>query len=471
MTTLTRRQVRQLRTILRRSVLGIPQRSALPPVTFIMEAGTLHARFSHQGVAIEHELPISGSATGTASLPLDTLGEFEGRDDSTLTLEPIAADQTRVRWSDHGIPQAKGFTVSPSPTMPERPPAFFPVEAHWLDAVAEAMATCAEEDSRYALGCIALKGDGSIIATDGHQALIQRGFSVPWDNERLVRRVPLLFNRVLPRDQPVWLGATATHVVVQVGGWTVWLEVVTGQRFPDVDRVCPDSGAATSRLKLDPADARAVLDSLDRLPGAEEQHAPTLVELNGRIALRAQGQSDTHPTELTLSRSTYTGSPSRFRTDRTLLGRALRLGFTEVEIADSSTPLACRDERRVFVWQSLSSDQHEEDEPTDITRIDARSITPDVEPTPLREVRSATRSESPTRTPDKPGTVEPDETTSPATLTALIREAEALDEALASARSRSRALVMALRRHRKRARLMDVTLDALRRLKLQDAAH
>jgi hypothetical protein len=53
-------------------------------------------------------------------------------------------------------------------------------------------------------------------------------------------------------------------------------------------------------------------------------------------------------------------------------------------------------------------------------------------------------------------------------LVALIREAEALHEALAAARSRAGRLVVALRKQKRRERLVAATLASLRQLRLQD---
>ena len=55
-------------------------------------------------------------------------------------------------------------------------------------------------------------------------------------------------------------------------------------------------------------------------------------------------------------------------------------------------------------------------------------------------------------------------------LAALIREAEALHEALSDAKARTGRLVVALRRYRRRERLVSTTLASLKALKLQDVA-
>ena len=58
----------------------------------------------------------------------------------------------------------------------------------------------------------------------------------------------------------------------------------------------------------------------------------------------------------------------------------------------------------------------------------------------------------------------------PGGLAALIQEAEALHEALADAKVRAGRLTVALRRYRRRERLVSNTLASLKALKLQDVA-
>ena len=56
----------------------------------------------------------------------------------------------------------------------------------------------------------------------------------------------------------------------------------------------------------------------------------------------------------------------------------------------------------------------------------------------------------------------------PVGLAALIGEAEALHEALGAARARAGRLVVALRKQKRRERLVATTLASLRQLRLQD---
>ena len=198
MITLLRRQAHALRAVLRRSVLGIAHRRPVAPIVFSVEDGQLRARYRYAHLAIEHATPLAWPSGGSAALPFDALAEVEGRDDSILALDPVAPDRTVARWSDRGNPRVHEYTV---PTLdeiaafPELPAAWSEVPADLIAALAEATATSADDDTRYALSCLLLKSgqDGhEVVATDGRQVLIRGGFAFPWAGDVLNRR-SLLF--------------------------------------------------------------------------------------------------------------------------------------------------------------------------------------------------------------------------------------------------------------------------------------
>ncbi len=242
--------------------------------------------------------------------------------------------------------------------------------------------------------------------------------------------------------------------------------------LPARRRIVPDPTAATARLRIDPADAAFLAGSLGRLPGADAHLAPVTVDLNGRIAVRAAARTDPAATaELVLSRSSYAGTPVRFGTDRNLLARALRLGFAEVEVGEPAAPLVCRGARATYAWQPLSPESTLESNP-ELTRIESDPRPPAAEPrtpepprapaVPARGRRPRPTRAAPARPRRRPRRR--------AGLLALVREAESLHEALGAARTRSQRLVVALKRHRKQARLMAATIRSLRQLKLQEVA-
>ena len=474
MITLTRRQARCLRGVFRRSVLGIAHRGPIPPLVLRVEDGQLRARHRYGALAVEHAEPSAWPSGGSVALPIEALADLEGRDESHVALEALAGDRTVARWSDRGIPQSREYAVAAVeglPPFPDPPRSWSPSPTGLLGALAEAVATAAEADTRYALSCLALRGaNGTVAATDGRQVLVQGGFDFPWKEEVLIRRSPLFACRELPRERPVSIGRTEAHVVLRAGPWTLWLEVQAGLRFPDVDRILPGPRDAATRWHLDPDDARFLLDSLGRLPGADQSNSPATVDLNGRIAVRTRSSDQAGVTELVLSRSGYTGPPVRLQTDREFLARAIRLGFAEVEVVDADTPLVCRDDRRVLAWQPLSKDSAIGPSDDDIRiESDFRPRPTSTRP-PDRSPRIEVSERIPADTPSEPNGHAAVAHQDPAAtgLAALIRDAESLHEALADARTRAGRLVVALRKQKRRERLVQATLASLRQLKLQD---
>jgi hypothetical protein len=170
-----------------------------------------------------------------------------------------------------------------------------------------------------------------------------------------------------------------------------------------------------------------------------------------------------------LSRSRYTGPSLRFNIDCELLAQALRMGFSEVEITDPASPVVCRDASRIFGCQPLDSESAVAPS-KNVTRIESHTVPEHGSvraegPGKAKALMSAP-TPAPIATAKNPTSIKPDTTG----LLTLIREAEALQEALSDARIRAGRLTIALRRHRKRERLVASTLATLKQLKLQEVA-
>ena len=482
MITITRRQARRLRAVFRRHPLGITHKGLVPPLVLHADpAAGLRVRHHQAPLAVEYVLTGDHGPGEPIAVPLDALADFEGKDDSQVVLDFASAGRTLVRWDDRGIPRSKEYQVpAPDglPPFPGLPLAFETCPGDLLDALAEAALTTEEGSTRYALDCVQMKGaTGELVATDGRQILIQGGVRFPWDGDLLVRSTPLFASRALPRDRPVGVGRTDAHVAVRAGDWTVWLTVRPDARFPRTEQAVPDAAAAATRLRLDPEDAEFLGRALGRLPGADDLNGPATLDLNGCVAVRARGADDAHVTELVLSRSGYTGTSVRVNANRAFLARVVRLGFAEVGVVDADSPVVCRDGARVFCFQPLSKEAAIGPS-DDVTRVESNSA-------PSRPVTRPVanhQGESPVHEKKTPATSPPGvddragahnatvEGPGPGGLAALIQEAEALHDALADARTSAGRLTAALRRYRRRERLVSNTLASLKALKLQDVA-
>ena len=475
MITITRRQARRLRAVFRRHPLGVAHNGLVAPLVLRADPVVgLRIRHHQAALAVEHVLPGAYGPGQAVALPLDALADFEGKDDAPVVLEAAGPGRTIVRWADRGVPQSKEYAVPDPdglPPFPGSPAVFESCPADLLGALAEAAATTDGGSTRYALDCVQMRGDaGELVATDGRQVLVQGGFRFPWAGDVLVRPAPLFASRALPRDRPVGVGRTDAHVVLRAGDWTVWLTVRPDARFPRIGNAIPDASAAATRLRLDPEDAAFLGRAIDRLPGGDETNGPATLDLNGRVAVRAHGSDPSKSTELVLAGSAYTGAPVRVVANRGFLARAVRLGFTEFEFADAESPVAARDGRRVFCFQPLSAGSAVGPSDDDVRVESTPSTTrPAAGPVADHQGESTVREKIVPAAPTK-GDGATGEGPGSGGLAELIREAEGLHGALSDARARAGRLTAALRRHRRRERLVNSTLASLRAIRLQDVA-
>jgi hypothetical protein len=88
--------------------------------------------------------------------------------------------------------------------------------------------------------------------------------------------------------------------------------------------------------------------------------------------------------EVLLARSSLKGAVTRVSTDRQYLRRALRLGFTELQVTKADAPVCCRDRSRCYLWVPLDPATTMPAD-ADVQRITAADVTaaPDT-PTPSR---------------------------------------------------------------------------------------
>ena len=194
MITISRNMVRRLRAVLRRSVLGIRHKGAIPPLVLHAEGTHLRAQYRYRDLAVEYVTPGCQRQLDSLPVPLDALAELEGRDNGPVVLESIEPDRTVIRWEDHGISRTREHPVTPLGKIepfPDSPVTWTGISADVLRALAEAAATCTEDSARYALDCIQLRGTvHEIVATDGHQLLVRSGFGFPWDGDLLIKGSP-----------------------------------------------------------------------------------------------------------------------------------------------------------------------------------------------------------------------------------------------------------------------------------------
>jgi hypothetical protein len=228
---------RRLRSALRKSAPPGSPRGRPPVVIFEAGRGGLRARFRWPGLVVECHRPGPCDAD-TLTLPGSALDDLAGGKESAVVLGR-AGQKVEARWDDGG-PQERAYPAADVPTEPPPLPTRLARAGDgFLAALAEASRSAGRDGGRFALQRALLRGGrgGELVATDGKQLLVQGGFSLPWDGDRLVPATALFAGPELADQGPASVGATDTHVCVKAGPWTVWLEVDARARFPDVKAV------------------------------------------------------------------------------------------------------------------------------------------------------------------------------------------------------------------------------------------
>lgn len=119
-------------------------------------------------------------------------------------------------------------------------------------------------------------------------------------------------------EEPVAVGKTASHVVLRSGAWTIFLGIAKEGRFPQVDSLAAAHAAATT-LEIAETDAAFLARAINRLPVSETLNAPVIMDLNGKVGIRAHAEGQPTATELVLRNSQRTGDELCFATNRRYL--------------------------------------------------------------------------------------------------------------------------------------------------------
>ena len=463
---LTRKHIRAIRTTIRQS-LGITNARKAPTITIRATLTDLRIQAATDKTAIECCLPGSYQPECFA-IPYEALGAVEGKQDDLVSITK-RDDIVILQWTDAGIPQSVQFAASDAMEMPPIPDNLVTIDRQFLSAMAEAVATTDQESTRYALNCIRLRGrDGQIASTDSCQALIQTGFSFPWEDEILVTGSGAFMSHDFATSDDLLIGRSADWVTLQANSRTLHLRIEKERRFPNIDLQIPANGSATTTLSLSEDDIDFLLTSAKRLPGASEHNAPVTVDLNGVVAIRAVAEDHSNPTELVLSNSRRIGDELQFNTDRKFLTRAAQLGFRDILLRSNEAPACCHDDHRTYIWALLGKEGAITSS-AQTNRISSLVITKSqTSQTSQTRTKISMTTAQPTIT--RPATTQPTvrpaatATTEPEPIPGLLTQAETLRDSLSRALSDTRDLITCIKRNQKQNRLVETTLRSLKQL-------
>jgi hypothetical protein len=435
---------RQFRAVLRRC--GSRQDFSRDPMVLASSSG--------EGLALEcvlHEAALrldhpGKQEEGSIAFPASTLAQIEGRGDDEVTLEEISPEKGRAVWSEAGSTIIREFRPAPAERraeFPRAPTSMISLGGDVLRALCDASQTAAQQQTARALDRVLLSGStGRMIATDGRQLLIQDGFSFPFSEEVLIPALSVWGSKELPREEELLMGMGKEHLTVSIGPWTLALRHADRGRFPPAESIVPSPRGIKTRLRLSPEDVALLCKELSRLP-AEDESAPAVeVVIGSEVVVRPCGGARNPSAELKLSGAQRRGEATRLVMNPRYLLRALKLGFTELEVVRPDAPVCCRDGHRVYVWMPHSD-----------TAPAAVPAAPDP-PNPLRK-------EMPSM-PDNSGKhAHNGDATPPATFD-LLAEAEEIRGLLHDAQSRLARLIGSLKQFRRQSRAVRAAVESLR---------
>jgi hypothetical protein len=467
--TITRALARQLRAVFRRAGIGKAYGGYGQRALFLADQDTLRIRGMSGSAAVEYQAAHQGGPI-QALLPLDLFAACEGSKPEPVQLDFSVAGKVSASWTDKQVPMVLEFDAEAptdkTPPFPPLPSSLATNEPDLWKSLHETAASADPSPTSFALNCIQFRGsEGQLVATDGHQALIQCGFTFPWTEDVQVPTSNVLGCRELPNDQPIYVGRTEDWITFRIGPWSINLQPNKDARFPNVQRHLADPKTATSHLCLDPADSEFLTEALPRLPCDDENNYPITLDLNGQVVIRGKGSDQSRATELILSNSRLEGEPIVVNSNRKFFERAARLGFRDVHLFGNEAALRCDDGRRTFVWMPLEP-KYVIASGTDPIRIESpqhQASGANGAPKPRRKkhvmsepttpVTPGTKTERPTKrqpsAPKSKGTID---------------QAIALRDALRAAVVQTNELIRALKQQKRESRIVKTTLDSLRQL-------
>ncbi|QDU59572.1 hypothetical protein Pan216_04020 [Planctomycetes bacterium Pan216] len=464
MITISRSLVRRLRIAFARG-LGAKVRKHVPSVQVQTGDRGIFVRAKNDRCAIAFHMPGTFEAHRFA-LPFEALKQCEGPKSEEVTLTTTDREVV-LQWIASRVPQSVRFPLKDAEDFPPLPDQMESNSSHLLDALREAVAVASDENTRYALDHLQLRGDrGQVVATDGRQLLAQGGFSFPWDDDLLIPANRLFASSDLGGHETVQIGTKEDWVVIRSGPWTLWGHVAKTARFPKLGDLLTPNRTNASALLLADGDAAFLAEAVERLPGNDASNSPVTVDLNGSVAIRSQGAGDAQPTEIVLTNSRRDGDAISWSTHREHLRRAARLGFRRIGVVDQEAPICCQDEDRIYVWASLGT-YGLVSSSTDAIRIES----------PTRDTKRSTQANQPQSTERNTSMIKSnsqssekhEETADQQSVNDMLEAAEALKGSLRQALADTYVLIAGLKKQRKQSKILRSAVMSLRQLRGIDA--
>jgi DNA polymerase III sliding clamp (beta) subunit (PCNA family) len=367
--------IADLKTVLPGLTKITPKRNGLPVLGCVKltlnQDRTLHIQANNleQIVTARLNKPFNGKP-GQMLVPLDELSSMAKRCAATDIIElSVNGKETAITYPAAGTRIKKPISYLALDEFP--PETVVNAEPIKLDdafklALKQAFTCASEDSSRYVLqgACLDVSNKEAhyVVATDARHIFSANSFlfDVPasiilppgkfltWDGfvedgPWTLRYQPEVKGETQNAHKPAWVRLDSDH-------WTFVSKPIEGQ-YPNWKQVVPPTEALKSHIILGEPGINMILEALPLLPGNEDLNQPVTLEVKGEyLTLKAKGKGDW--TEIPIP-AKVSGLPVTISMNRKYLTKALKFGFTQVDIEDKTSPVVFSTKGKMLVISPL----------------------------------------------------------------------------------------------------------------------
>ena len=193
------------------------------------------------------------------------------------------------------------------------------------------------------------KGSHYVVGTDGRHLYCSNSFHVPIESSVIIPNHRFLAWKELAQDGDWALRVELDNgqpSFVEIGSyrWTFVCKAIEGN-FPNWRQVLPDSSSFKSSIRVPASALDDLAEVVTKLPSDGVNH-PIGIKIGSQhnVILFGRAAETDKFTEAEFNAVEATGDPVTICLNRNYLVKGLRFGFTEIQIADSLSPIRCRDQ-------------------------------------------------------------------------------------------------------------------------------
>jgi DNA polymerase III sliding clamp (beta) subunit (PCNA family) len=176
-------------------------------------------------------------------------------------------------------------------------------------------------------------------------------------------------------------------VQLQSEHWTFITRQIEGE-YPHWKQIVPQ-GRPDTVIQLNAEAIDALEEVVPKLPGEESSNSPIVLAVNdNELTVEGRLRENDPPITIPIRTASVSGQSTAIQFNRHYLLQALKLGLTEIDVVNGSTPIVCKTDGKqlLFAPLVLNTNNHNE-ERTDMSKKDTNESTE--EPVPESAIRIA----------------------------------------------------------------------------------